>query len=182
VFPCARKHIDRLQLIAEGTAKSLCRYNALVSAATIRRGEPKDIDALLALERAAPTSAHWSRAQYEAIFSPNAPSRLCLVAENGPVQAFLVAQTAGPEWELENIVVASAARCQGLGTQLLHGLLQRARQQHAVAILLEVRASNAAARALYQGCGFVEAGARPLYYQNPQEDAIICRYNLQNPA
>ena len=148
--------------------------------AVIRLATPGEIDALLALEREAPTAAHWSRAQYEAIFQASAPRRLCLVAESGPLQAFLVAQTAGPEWELENIVVASLARRQGLGTLLLRGLLEHARQQHALAVLLEVRASNAAARSLYQSCGFIEAGSRPSYYQDPKEDAIICRFNLQN--
>ncbi|HTM42991.1 MAG TPA: ribosomal protein S18-alanine N-acetyltransferase [Terriglobales bacterium] len=147
--------------------------------AVIRLATPEDIDALLALEREAPTAAHWSRAQYEAIFQASAPRRLCLLAEKGPSQAFLVAQTAGPEWELENIAVAPAARRRGLGKQLLQELLRLARQQHALAVLLEVRASNAAARALYQSCGFIEAGFRPSYYQDPKEDAIICRYNLQ---
>jgi [ribosomal protein S18]-alanine N-acetyltransferase len=155
---------------------------ALVTQTAIRVASPADIGAMLRLERAAPTAAHWSRPQYDAIFQPSSSPRLCLVAENAPLQAFLVAQTVGPEWELENIVVAPAARRQGLGTQLLRGLLERARQQHAVAILLEVRASNAAARALYRACGFVEAGARPRYYQNPQEDAIIFRHNLQYGA
>jgi ribosomal-protein-alanine acetyltransferase len=150
-----------------------------VSEAVIRLATPDDIDALLALERESLTAAHWSRPQYEAIFQPTEPPRLCLLAENGPLQAFLVAQIASPEWELENIVVASPARRQGLGTQLLGGLLECARQRHALAILLEVRASNAAARALYRACGFVEAGVRFRYYQNPQEDAIICRHDVQ---
>lgn len=151
-----------------------------MSEGTIRLATPGDIDALLALEREAPAAAHWSRAQYEAIFQSGALPRLCLVAEKGPLQAFLVAQTAAPEWELENIVVAPPARRQGLGTLLVRGLLERARQQHAFAVLLEVRASNAAARALYQACGFVEAGSRARYYQYPEETAIICRCNLQN--
>jgi [ribosomal protein S18]-alanine N-acetyltransferase len=150
-----------------------------VSPPAIRLAAPEDIDALLALERATPTGAHWSRAQYEVIFQPKAPPRLCLIAENGPLQAFLVAQTAGPEWELENLVVAPAARRQGLGAQLLRALLERARQRHAVAVVLEVRASNAAARALYRACEFVETGSRSRYYQNPQEDAIICRCDLK---
>ena len=147
--------------------------------AVIRLATPEDIDDLLELQREAPTAAHWSRAQYEAIFQASALRRLCLLAEKGPSQAFLVAQTAGPEWELENIAVAPLARRQGLGTLLLRGLLEHARQQHALAVLLEVRASNAAARGLYQSCGFIEAGFRPSYYQDPKEDAIICRYNLQ---
>jgi len=149
-----------------------------VREAVIRLATPEDIDDLLELQREAPTAAHWSRAQYEAIFQASALRRLCLLAEKGPSQAFLVAQTAGPEWELENIAVAPAARRRGLGKQLLQELLRLARQQHALAVLLEVRASNAAARALYQACGFVEAGSRPSYYQDPKEDAIIWRYNL----
>lgn len=152
---------------------------SFMSQPAIRPARPEDMGALMELERESPTAAHWSRAQYEAISQPEAPPRLCLVAESGPVLAFLVAQTAGAEWELENIVVAPAACRQGLGRELLRELLQQARQQHALAVVLEVRASNAAARALYQACGFVEAGTRPRYYQNPQEDAIICRCDLK---
>jgi [ribosomal protein S18]-alanine N-acetyltransferase len=151
----------------------------LVTQPAIRVATPADIEAIMALERTTPTAAHWSGSQYEAMFQADAPPRLCLFAENGPLQAFLVAQTAGAEWELENIVVAPAARRQGLGRLLLRGLLECARQRHALAILLEVRASNAAARALYRACGFVEAGVRFRYYQNPQEDAIICRHDVQ---
>ncbi|HKC71560.1 MAG TPA: ribosomal protein S18-alanine N-acetyltransferase [Terriglobales bacterium] len=151
-----------------------------MSEAAIRLATPGDIDALLAIEREAPTAAHWSRAQYETIFQPSAPPRLCLVAGNGSLQAFLVAQAAGPEWELENIVVAPPSRRQGLGKQLLRELLRLARQRQALNVVLEVRASNAAARALYQAYGFVQVGSRPSYYQGPKEDAIICRYNLQS--
>ena len=152
---------------------------ALVSPPVIRLATPQDLDALLALQREAPTAAHWSRAQYEAVFQPGAPPRLCLVAANGLPRAFLVAQTAGPEWELENIVVALSTRRQGLGKQLLRALLESARQQRARAVWLEVRSSNAAARALYRACGFVEAGTRPRYYQNPEEAAIIYACKLE---
>ena len=151
----------------------------LVTQTAIHVATPADIEAIIGLERATPTAAHWSHPQYEAIFQPNVPPRLCLVVGNRPVKAFLVAQTAGPEWELENIVVARAARRQGLGRELLRELLWQARQQHALAVVLEVRASNVAARALYQACGFVEAGTRSHYYQNPQEDAIMCRCELK---
>lgn len=153
-----------------------------VEQSAIRLARPDEIDLLLQLERQSATAAHWSRAQYEAIFQPSAPSRLCLVAEGGALQGFLVAQTAGPEWELENIVVAPAARRQGVGTQLLRRLLQAARQRHAPAVLLEVRASNATARALYGSCGFIEMGVRPGYYQQPQEDAVIYSCNLASSS
>jgi ribosomal-protein-alanine N-acetyltransferase len=149
-----------------------------VSEIAIRVARPEDVDSLLELDRQAPSAAHWSRGQYERIFQPDGVPRLCLVAEAGALHGFLVAQTASPEWELENIVVAAGARRQGTATRLLRALTERARQQQAQAILLEVRASNAAARALYQSCGFREAGCRLRYYQDPQEDAIILRYDI----
>lgn len=149
-----------------------------VEPVAIRLARPEEIDLLLQLERQSANAAHWSRAQYGAIFQPDAPSRLCLIAHEGGLQGFLVAQTAGPEWELENIVVAPAARRQRVGTQLLQRLLQVARERYASAVVLEVRASNVAARALYGSCGFIEMGVRPRYYQQPQEDAVICRCNL----
>lgn len=142
---------------------------------TIRRGAPEDVDAILEIEQATSTAAHWSRSQYSAVFDFGGIPRLCLVAECGKVCGFLVAQTAETEWELENIAVAPMARRQGVGAELLRGLLKEAQCQGARQIRLEVRASNAAARALYEGCGFAQAGTRPRYYQNPQEDAILYR-------
>jgi len=38
---------------------------------------------------------------------------------------------------------------------------------------LEVRESNAKAISLYQKCGFVIKGRRPLYYTDTREDALI---------
>ena len=43
----------------------------------------------------------------------------------------------------------------------------------ATAATLEVRQSNAAARALYEGLGFRVEGVRRDYYQDPREDALI---------
>jgi ribosomal-protein-alanine N-acetyltransferase len=39
--------------------------------------------------------------------------------------------------------------------------------------ILEVRASNQAARALYQQMGFAQVSIRPRYYTNPVEDAVL---------
>jgi ribosomal-protein-alanine N-acetyltransferase len=151
--------------------------------ALIRRATLADVDAMLAIEQAASTAAHWSRGQYQAIFHPDGPSRLVLLAESGRICGFLLAQTAGPEWELENLVVAPDHQRRGVGRELVQALLRHARQQHALAVLLEVRASNGAAQALYQACGFVRDGLRPRYYLNPQEDAILYRCHLvDSPA
>ena len=44
---------------------------------------------------------------------------------------------------------------------------------HLAFLTLEVRPSNAAAIALYEGFGFAEVGRRRNYYDLPKEDALI---------
>ncbi len=43
---------------------------------------------------------------------------------------------------------------------------------------LDVRESNAAARALYARFGFAEVGRRRAYYREPVEDALVLRCDL----
>jgi len=45
--------------------------------------------------------------------------------------------------------------------------------QAAIRAVLEVRASNRAAHALYRGLGFRDMTIRPAYYTNPIEDALL---------
>ena len=100
--------------------------------------------------------------------------RVSFVAQQGGVlQGFLVAQIIGEECELENIVVAEASRRRGLGSQLIRALIKTGRDQNVNRIFLEVRESNAAARALYENCGFVGEGRRTAYYSDPAENAVL---------
>lgn len=143
----------------------------------IRLATVADIPAIVVLERAARSAAHWSESQYLAISNAdedNPSPRLMLVAEEaGVLEGFLVTRTLTPEWELENIVVAESARRRGFGRQLVNALVAAARERRADSIFLEVRESNHAARALYLGCGFTQTGHRPAYYNCPTEDAVL---------
>jgi [ribosomal protein S18]-alanine N-acetyltransferase len=140
----------------------------------IRPATSADIAALMVLERAATTAAHWSREQYETALSDSAPQRLVLVLEKGAaIEGFLVARVLDREWEVENVVISSASQRQGLGAWLLAELILYARSKGAKSITLEVRESNLAARALYRKCGFSEIGRRPHYYCEPEEDALV---------
>jgi len=124
-------------------------------------------------------ASHWSVDQYEAVFSGEAPQRIALVVDEiDAIQGFIVGRAARGEWEIENIIVASAARRKGAGLELLRRFIELAGAEGAQAIFLEVRDSNRAARALYEKCGFVEAGGRVRYYRNPDEDAVIYRLLL----
>jgi [ribosomal protein S18]-alanine N-acetyltransferase len=140
----------------------------------IRRGTSADIPDLMALEQQAPAAAHWSREQYQNIFSGEAPSRVLLVLkEDGGIQGFIVSRALDREWEIENIVVSESVRRIGFGSRLLQEFLAFARAQGAEKIFLEVRESNLAARRLYEKLGFSESGRRASYYQQPQEAAIV---------
>ena len=144
----------------------------------IRPATPADLPAIISLERASPTAAHWSDAEYSLLFDAGAAARIVLVALAPETAAFIVARTAGPEWEIENVVVAPGLRGRGIGLALVHAVLDRAKIAPAEAVNLEVRASNAAARALYRRAGFGENGARPGYYSDPDEAAVLYRFTL----
>jgi ribosomal-protein-alanine N-acetyltransferase len=139
---------------------------------------------MMELERACETAAHWSREQYARMFATGegrSAGRLALILKgDSGIDGFLVAHTQLAEWELENIVVASAARRNGLGARLLGELLRRARENDCLGVFLEVRESNQAARGLYQKLGFQETGRRKGYYVSPCEDAILYRWTAHS--
>jgi [ribosomal protein S18]-alanine N-acetyltransferase len=146
---------------------------------SIRAATVADLPGMMALEKRAATAAHWSVDQYQALFSGSSPGRVVLaVVEEDSLQGFVVARVLDDEWELENIAIAGPARRRGLGTRLLGELLESARAQGAVAIFLEVRESNRAARALYEKWSFLASGRRRKYYKDPEEDAILYRIDF----
>jgi [ribosomal protein S18]-alanine N-acetyltransferase len=146
---------------------------------SIRAAIVADVPAMMELEKRAATAAHWSAAQYDALFHASAPERVALILdEEAELQAFVIARVVAEEWEIENIAVAGSARRRGLGTRLLGELLDLARAKGAVAVFLEVRQSNLAARALYEKWAFRESGCRPGYYEYPEEDAILYRLDF----
>jgi ribosomal-protein-alanine N-acetyltransferase len=57
-------------------------------------------------------------------------------------------------------------------------VLDWCRSNRATEVVLEVRAGSAGAAALYAGLGFTQAGRRPRYYRDPDEDALIMRLPL----
>lgn len=77
------------------------------------------------------------------------------------------------ELHVNSFAVVPERRRQGLATHLLREVFRDARAAGATAATLEVRASNVAARRLYERLGFAVEGVRLDYYQTPREDALI---------
>ena len=149
---------------------------------TVRAGIQADIPAVLAIELQTPASAHWSEHQYRSLLSGGTPLRLLLVAEttsSREIIGFLVACHIPPDWELENVAVAPNSQRQGIANRLLAALLNEIKEEKGEAVFLEVRESNAPARAFYERAGFRQTGRRKSYYSNPQEDAILYRLTLR---
>jgi len=71
------------------------------------------------------------------------------------------------------VAVAPPFRRRGIGAALLGRVLKEGRALGARTALLEVRASNAAAQALYSRLGFVRVGLRKAYYTDLPEDALV---------
>src|SRR6516165_7311024 len=118
---------------------------------TIRTGLPADLPALQALALQAAMAAHWTPEQYAEIFRDGSVTRCVLIAEDADgVAGFVVALAAGPEWEIENIVVQLQGQRQGTGTQLINELVKQAQAAGADSVFLVVRESNAAARGFYK--------------------------------
>lgn len=87
----------------------------------------------------------------------------------------------GPgEAHLLNLSIAAHVQRRGYGEFLLRQLLRAARDRGAARMFLEVRPSNAAARALYAKHGFAEIGRRRGYYPaaRGREDAIVLSSGL----
>ena len=76
------------------------------------------------------------------------------------------------EGYITNVAVDPSCRRQGVAA-LLQVFDNFAKGNHLAFLTLEVRPSNAAAIALYEGFGFREVGRRRNYYDLPKEDALI---------
>jgi ribosomal-protein-alanine N-acetyltransferase len=159
----------------------------------IRIATSADLPEIMAIEREATFAAHWSESQYQQAFFESTPRRLVLVAcekvdeagEAKPkeakdvVRAFSVVRVIEHEWEIENIAVHAKLQRRGIAMQLLNEIRKSAESENALKIFLEVRRSNVAARALYEGCGFQNCGYRRQYYSNPGEDAVVYQLCLE---
>jgi ribosomal protein S18 acetylase RimI-like enzyme len=116
----------------------------------IRKATPDDIAIIRKLEQEAESAAHWGEREYDALFAAEAPRRIALVAAeetDAEIMGFVIARCADDEWEIENVVVASEQRRRGVWDRAGPRVGAEARRSGAAAVLLEVRESNAAARA-----------------------------------
>ena len=134
----------------------------------------EDLPAVLAIE-AATFSAPWTEEMFRWELE-QAGTGLAWVARRGERGVgYLFTWVVAGEFHINNIAVAPDHRGQGIANALLKTGLEAAVARGARVALLEVRESNAPARALYARWGFAVAGRRKRYYSHPTEDALLMR-------
>lgn len=99
---------------------------------------------------------------------------------DGALAAYAVMMCVLDEAHLLNISVVTGLQRRGLGRLMLHHLAHEAITYGALRMFLEVRPSNAAARAMYESERFQPIGRRPRYYPalDGREDAIVMSAEL----
>lgn len=112
------------------------------------------------------------RAELERVGSASHVARVTVARdhEHGVVAA-LLAWRVVDEVTLLDVAVREAFRRHGHGRALVRELLEWSRAEGARLVILEVRASNVAARTLYAALGFEEVNVRRRYYEDG-EDAV----------
>ena len=96
-----------------------------------------------------------------------------VVTEDGHAVAYGGMLCVAGEGQITNIAVHPDCRRRGLGRAVTEALLDYAKGNGLFEVSLEVRASNAAAIALYEHLGFSTCGVRRDFYKKPTEDALI---------
>ena len=137
----------------------------------IRAAAAEDLACMASLERLC-FSEPWSeRALGEHLASPLSVALVC--EREGGLLGYALGSVIPPEGELYRIAVSLDARWGGIGSALLGEFLCAMRERGARSVYLEVRESNAAARALYAKFGFSLVGIRKNYYRSPLESAAV---------
>ena len=130
------------------------------------------LDQVAELERRC-FSDPWSRRMLSEHLENECAATLVALGADGTVLGYAGLLVVLDEGYITNVAVAPEYRRQGIASELLEVFRRFGEGNRLAFLTLEVRASNAPARALYTRHGYAEVGCRKNYYDHPKEDAII---------
>ena len=111
------------------------------------------------------------------------PNSVMVVARNlhpGPaIAGFFAGWIVEDELHINNVASRPEYRRIGVARSLLESAIDDSACRGVLLVILEVRASNEAAQALYGKLGFKLIGRRRDYYRGPIEDALVMRKELK---
>lgn len=138
----------------------------------LRAWTKEDIDQIAALESVCFSDPWTKEMLLKSFVSPIFYS--VLIEEQGEIWGYACETVMFEDAEIAIVAVAPKHRKKGLGKLLMERLENIAISRGAEQTFLEVRKSNAAALALYEGFGFEKIRTRERYYADG-EDAFVMR-------
>ncbi len=140
-----------------------------MSGFTVRPMTEDDIPAVAEIERLC-FSSPWSETALRQSLAREG-AHFFVLCEDGTAVGYISGCCLYEDADIYDLAVHPSYRRHGYGRALLQAFLQHM-SGVAHRILLDVRASNAAAIALYESCGFSSLGIRRGFYEHPVEDGI----------
>lgn len=138
-----------------------------MDAPKIRNAEPRDIDALVAIENAAFQTDRLSRRSLRALISKETTAIVVAELDSRVAgYAALLFRAGSRTARLYSIAVASEFGGRRIGGQLLAAAEAEALRRGRDRLRLEVRADNGRAAALYRDAGYHPNGERTDYYED----------------
>ena len=137
----------------------------------IRIMTENDVDEVAELDKKC-FAIPWSRRSF-ADETKNSLATYFVAVDNGKIAGYCGYWSIADEGDITNIAVLPQYRRMGVASELLNALIKSTIEKNIIKLNLEVRKSNAPAKALYEKFGFFVIGERKRYYSDNNEDALI---------
>lgn len=134
------------------------------------------LEACAELEKICIPEEAWSLESFRSEAEKPSGFVLAVLDEKQKLAGFLTASCILDTADLTNIAVAPEYRRKGIAGMLLKELCSCIGN---ASLFLEVRESNLPARNFYQKHGFAQVGIRKHFYQNPDENAILMKWESE---
>lgn len=146
-----------------------------------RKMEQADIDTVVPAEQELfagdpPWTAEQFRSELDAV--PDTRWYVIAETEDGELAGYAGLMAGVDTADIQTLAVLPAYRRQGVGRSLLHALIGEAARRRVADLLLEVRADNEPAIALYRAMGFEQIALRRGYYGNGECDGLVLRRRI----
>lgn len=144
---------------------------------TLRDMTADDVTAVEVLERRLFPVDAWPMQMFFDELAQVDTRRYVVAEAGGQIVAYAGLMCIEPIADVQTIAVVPEFEGKGIGSAILMELIEEARRRGAWEVLLEVRADNPRAQALYTRFGFEQIHVRRRYYRDGA-DALIMRLTL----
>jgi ribosomal-protein-alanine N-acetyltransferase len=152
-------------------------YQFKLDGVTLRDMTAEDVTAVEVLERRLFPVDAWPMQMFFDELAQVDTRRYVVAEADGQIVAYAGLMCIEPIADVQTIAVVPEFEGRGIGSAVLTELIEEARRRGAVEVLLEVRADNPRAQALYVRFGFEQIHVRRRYYRDGT-DALIMRLTL----